>query len=155
MASTAPIETRPGLPAWAVGIAVFMFLVGAVYAATNLAGENPAAQVPGASAEPGTGPSGAPDPAVGEALVAQAGCQSCHGENWEGGVGPSLIGVADGPTSENLQDLAAEHPDDWMQLWIDGTGPEVQGIDRMGMPEFGTQLDPVQIEAIVAYIKTL
>jgi cytochrome c550 len=150
-----PIETRSGLPAWAIGVTVFLFLVGGVYAATNLSGENPAAQIPGASAGPGTGPSGEPDPAIGQELAAQAGCQACHGETWEGGVGPSLLGVADGPTSENLQDLAAQHPDDWMQLWIDGTGPEVAEIDRMGMPEFGTQFDPVQIEAIVAFIKTL
>jgi mono/diheme cytochrome c family protein len=155
MAVQTPIETRSGLPAWAVGLTVFLLLVGGVYAASNLSGENPAAQIPGVSPEPGTGPSGEPDPAVGEQLAAQAGCQSCHGENWEGGVGPSLIGVADGPTSENLQDLAAQHPDDWMQLWIDGTAPEVEGIDRMGMPQFGTQFDPIQIEAIVAYLKTL
>ena len=156
MAVQTPIETRSGLPAWALGVTVFLFLVGGVYAATNLVGENPAAQIPGASVGPGLGPSGAPDPAVGEALVAQAGCQACHGQNWEGNVGPTLIGVADaGPSSENLQDLAAEHPEDWMHLWIDGTGPEVEGIDRGGMPQFGTQFDPAQIEAIVAFIKTL
>jgi mono/diheme cytochrome c family protein len=156
MAVQTPIETRSGLPAWALGVTVFLVLVGGVYAATNLVGENPAAQIPGASIGPGLGPSGAPDPAVGEALVAQAGCQACHGQNWEGNVGPTLIGVAaNGPSSENLQDLAAEHPDDWMHLWIDGTGPEVEGIDRGGMPQFGTQFDPVQIEAIVAFIKTL
>jgi mono/diheme cytochrome c family protein len=152
-----PIETRSGLPAWAIGLTVFLFLVGGVYAASNLSGENPAAQIPGASLEPSAGPSGPPDPAVGEQLVARAQptCQTCHGQNWEGGVGPALTGVAEGPKSENLQDLATEHPDDWMQLWIDGTGPEVAEIDRMGMPEFGTQFDPVQIEAIVAYLKTL
>ena len=155
MAVQTPIETRAGLPGWALGVTVFLFLVGGVYAATNLVGENPAAQIPGASTGPGPGPSGAPDPAIGQALVGQAGCQNCHGQNWEGGVGPTLVGVAGGPSSENLQDLAAEHPDDWLQLWIDGTVPEVEGIDRGGMPEFGTQFDPIQIEAIVAYIKTL
>jgi mono/diheme cytochrome c family protein len=155
MAVQTPIETRSGLPVWALGVTVFLFLVGGVYAATNLTGENPAAQIPGASVGPGPGPSGAPDPAVGEALVVEAGCQACHGQNWEGGVGPSLIGVVDGPTSENLQELAAAFPDDWMNLWIDGTDPEVEGIDRGGMPQFGTQFDPRQIDAIVAYLKTL
>lgn len=150
-----PIETRSGLPAWALGLTVFLLLVGGVYALSNLTGENRAAQIPGASVGPGAGPSGAPDPAVGEQLAGTAGCQACHGETWEGGVGPSLIGVAEGPKSENLQDLAAEHPEDWMQLWIDGTGPEVEGLDRGGMPPFGGQLDPIQIEAIVAFLKSL
>jgi mono/diheme cytochrome c family protein len=158
MAVRTPIETRSGLPAWALGLTVFLFLVGGVYAATNLSGENPPAQIPGASIGPGAGPSGAPDPAVGQALTAEAGCQACHGQNWEGGVGPTLVGVAAGPQSENLQDLAAERPDDWMQLWIAGNAPEVAEIDRQGMPVFAGppyNLDPIEIEAIVAYLKTL
>jgi mono/diheme cytochrome c family protein len=158
MAVRTPIETRSGLPAWTIGLTVFLFLVGGVYAATNLSGENPPAQIPGASPEVGAGPSGPPDPAVGQALTVEAGCQACHGQHWEGGVGPSLVGVADGPTSENLQDLATAHPDDWIQLWIAGNGPEVAEIDRMGMPVFGGppyNLDPLEIEAIVAYLKTL
>ena len=63
--------------------------------------------------------------------------------------------MADGPVSENLGDLAAEHPDDWIHLWIDGTTPETEGIDRIGMPAFGDQLSPEQIDSIVAYLKTL
>ena len=40
-----PIETRPGgLPPWAVGLTVFVFLVGGVYLASNLAGQNPRAR---------------------------------------------------------------------------------------------------------------
>jgi len=63
--------------------------------------------------------------------------------------------VADGPISENLQDLAAEHPDEWIALWIDGTVPETEGLDRGGMPVFGDQLSPEQIDAIVAYLLSL
>jgi mono/diheme cytochrome c family protein len=62
--------------------------------------------------------------------------------------------VADGAVSENLQDFAAEHPDNWAQLWIAGT-PETEGIDRMGMPAFGDQFSPQQLDSIVAYLKTL
>ena len=154
-----PIETRSGgLPPWAIGLTVFVFLVGAVYLASNLAGQNPALAIPGASAPVASGGGGAPDPAVGEALVAQAqpSCTTCHGPALEGqGSFPSLVGVEDGPVSENLQDLAAQHPDDWIALWIDGTTPETAGIDRGGMPAFGEQFSPEQIDSIVAYLMTL
>lgn len=149
-----PIDVRHhGLPAWAIGLTVFMLLVGGVYLASNLSGENPAFAIPGASA---AAPSGEADPAVGEALVAQAQCAACHGPDLGGQADfPSLLAVEEGPVSENLQDLAAEHPDDWIALWIDGTVPEVEGIDRRGMPAFGDQLSPEQIDAIVAYLKSL
>ena len=65
------------------------------------------------------------------------------------------IGVNDGPVSENLQELAAANPDTWIALWIDGTTPETEGIVRGGMPAFGEQFSPEQIDAIVAYLKTL
>ena len=46
-----PIETRgSGVPPWAIGIAVFVFLVGGVYLASNLGGENPPFAVPGSHA---------------------------------------------------------------------------------------------------------
>jgi len=153
-----PIETQRGLPRWAIWLTVFLFLLGAVYVASNLSGENPPLAVPGASGPSGPPPSGGPDPQVGRALIdqVQPACTSCHGPDLAGqGPFPSLIGVADGPKSENLQDLAAQSPDEWIAMWIDGTVPEVQGIDRMGMPAFGDQLTPEQIQAIVAYLKTL
>lgn len=155
-----PIEARSGgLPPWAVGLTVFVFLVGGVYLASNLAGQNPSFVIPGASASGAPSASGGPaDPAVGEALIGQAqpACTSCHGADLSGqATFPTLHGVADGPTSENLQDLAAAHPDDWIALWIDGTTPETEGLDRGGMPAFGEQFSPEQIDAIVAYLKTL
>ena len=57
--------------------------------------------------------------------------------------------------SDNLQDLAAEYPEEWIHLWIDGTTPETEGIDRRGMPAFGEQLSPEEIESIVAYLRGL
>ena len=117
-----PIETRSGgLPPWAILLTLFILLVGGVYLAANLAGENPPLAIPGESAAPA--PDGEPDPAVGEALVGQATpqCASCHGADFSGsGPFPSLRGVSEGPVSENLQDLAAEHPDNWAELWIAG-----------------------------------
>ena len=151
-----PIETRSsGLPRWAILLTLFVFLVGGVYLAANFTGENPPLAVPGASAPPVAG--GSPDPAVGQALIAQATpqCASCHGPDLGGsGSFPSLHGVAEGPVSENLQDFAAEYPDNWAQLWIAGA-PETEGIDRMGMPAFGDQFDEHQLDSIVAYLKTL
>ncbi len=151
-----PIETRSGgLPPWAIGLTVFVFLVGGVYLLSNLAGQNPAFAIPGASGSP-PGASGAPDPAVGQALITQGGCEGCHGGDLAGsGAFPSLLGVNDGPVSENLQQLATDHPDDWINLWIDGTTPETEGLDRGGMPAFGDQFTPEQIDAIVAYLKSL
>lgn len=152
-----PIETRSGgLPAWAILLTLLVFLVGGVYLAANLAGENPPLAIPGESAAPAPG-DGEPDPAVGEALVAQAmpQCASCHGADFGGQAAfPSLQGVSEGPVSENLQDLAAEHPDNWAELWIAGA-PEVEGIDRMGMPAYGDQFSEEQIASIVAYLKSL
>lgn len=151
-----PIETRSGgLPPWAIGLTVLLFLIGGVYLAANLTGDNPAFAIPGASAPAPSG-GGEPDPAVGEALVAENQCAACHGPDLGGtDAFPSLLGIADGPVSENLQDLAAEYPDEWIPLWIDGTTPETEGLDRGGMPAFGTDLSPEQIDAIVAYLRSL
>ena len=153
-----PIETRrSGLPGWAIGLTVFVFLVGGVYLASNLGGENPPFAIPGASAPAPSG-GGEPNPAIGEALIGQVSpqCTACHGADLAGsGNFPNLTGVSEGPVSENLQDLAAEHPEDWIALWINGTTPETEGIDRMGMPAYGDQLTPEQIDSIVAYLKSL
>jgi mono/diheme cytochrome c family protein len=151
-----PIETRSGgIPPWALVLTAFVLLVGGVYFASNLTGENPPIALPGVSPEPGNGDNG-PDPAVGEALVAQGQCAACHGADLGGqGAFPSLLQLDEGPISPNLQQLAEEHPDDWVVLWIDGTTPETEGIDRAGMPAFGTQFSTEQIESMVAYLRGL
>ena len=66
-----PIESRDsGIPAWAIGITVFVLLVGGVYLASNLSGENPAFAVPGSTPLAPVGSAGA-DPVLGEALIEQ------------------------------------------------------------------------------------
>jgi mono/diheme cytochrome c family protein len=150
-----PIEVRSrGIPPWAIGLTVLVFLVGAVYLAGNLSGTNP----PIGGQPSGSAGSGGPDVAQQARQIidsAQPACTACHGADLTGGVGPSLHGLAAGPKSENLLDLAAEHPDDWANLWIDGTGPEVEGLDRAGMPPFGETLTPEEIATVVEYLKTL
>ena len=144
-----PIESRTrGVPAWALGLTGVMLLAGALLFATNLSGSNPPI-------------GGTPQPSGGggrnaASIIKAAGCQTCHGPDLAGqGTFPSLHGVKNGPTSENLQQLGKDHPDDWANLWIAGTDPAVTGIDRGPMPVFGTTLTPEEIATVVEYLKTL
>jgi len=150
-----PIEVRSrAIPSWAIGLTVLVFLVGGVYLAGNLTGENP----PILAAPSGSGGSGGPNLEQQARQIigkVQPQCTACHGDDLTGGVGPNLHGVAGGPVSDNLQDLAAAHPDDWPNLWIDGTSPDVKGLERGGMPTFGTQLTPAEIATVVEYLKSL
>ena len=149
-----PIETRSsGVPRWALLLVLLVVLVGGVYFVANLAGENPPLAIPGESA-PEEVPSGA---GAGAALIGRANpqCAACHGPDLGGqATFPSLHDVENGPVSENLQDFAAEYPENWAQLWIAGA-PETEGIDRMGMPEFGDQYSPEELDQIVEYLATL
>lgn len=151
-----PIGVRDrGVPRWALGLTVFLFLVGGVYLLGNLGGENPPLAMPGASQPAATG--GA-DPGRGAALIEQVqpACTLCHGQDLGGtGTAPTLQQIEEGPVSENLQQLGEDHPEEWVALWIDGTTPETEGIDRMGMPAFGEQLSREEIDAIVAYLRSL
>ncbi len=158
-----PIESRTdSLPWWLILLSGALLLVGAFYFLTNLAppggpltGGGPGG--PGESGPPATDGGGGPvDVAAAQALIEEGGCTACHGEDLSGqGNFPSLLGVAEGPVSDNLQDLGAEHPDDWAQLWIHGTNEEVSGLDRRGMPTFSDRFSPEEIDLIVRYLKTL
>ena len=156
-----PIEARrAGLPAWVLVLAALLAVGAALYLFTNLTPPPAPGQAagPGASAPPGTSPTqGEPvDVAAAQALLEEAGCQACHGEDLGGqATFPSLHGVAEGPVSDNLQQLGADRPEDWANLWIAGDAPEVQGLDRRGMPTFAEQLTEEEIEQIVEYLKSL
>jgi hypothetical protein len=160
-----PVETgHEPIPRWIMGIGAAAVLIGVISLSTGLEGTNPdlVGPAPSEAAPPsGPPPSGEPPPSSppgdAVALIEAAGCQACHGENLEGqGAFPSLHGIADGPKSDNLQDLGTEFPDTWPNLWIDGTGPEVAGIDRGGMPVFGEGLlTPEEITTIVDFLLTL
>jgi mono/diheme cytochrome c family protein len=151
-----PIEARTGrVPAWAAVLTVFVLFVGGFYLASNLAGENPALAGPAPSGSGSPGASAAVDSGAALAIIKKANCQACHGQDFSGGIGPDLHGVAKGPVTPDLGKLGTDHPDDWIQLWIAGTDPAVKGIDRKAMPVFGGQLSPAEINTIAEYLKTL
>jgi mono/diheme cytochrome c family protein len=148
-----PIESRErGVPGWALALTGVMLLAGAVFFATNLSGSNP--PIGG-----GPEPSGSGGGLNAVAIIKAAACQNCHGPDLAGqGPFPNLHGVKNGPTSENLQQLGTDHPDDWANLWIAGTDPAVANIARGGMPVFGgppTNLTAEEIATVVEYLKTL
>lgn len=158
-----PIESRrDNLPWWVLLLSAGFLLLGALYFMTNLSPPGgPQTGGPGASGPPGSGApgSGAPAPvdvAAAEALIEEGGCTACHGADFTGqGAFPPLTGLAEGPVSDNLQDLGAEHPDDWAQLWIHGTNEEVSGLDRRGMPTFSDRFSAEEIDLIVRYLQGL
>ncbi len=84
-----PIESRRGLPPWALGFTVFVLLVGLVYFASNVSGTNP--PIAGnPSASPGSGGG----TAAAMAIIDQVGCKSCHGPDLAGqGIFPDLHGL--------------------------------------------------------------
>ena len=165
MTGPPPVETgNEPIPLWMVGFGLTVLLLGVVSLGFNLEGTNPDLVGPGPSGPPASGPppSGAP-PSGGTAdavtLIERSQCQACHGADLSGqGIFPSLHGIAAGPKSDNLQQLGADFPDTWPNLWIDGSGPEVAGLDRGGMPVFGGpegSLTPDEIATIVEYLLTL
>lgn len=139
-----------GVPRWAMGLTLVVLLAGSGYFAANLDGQNPSIIATPA-------PSGPPSAQV---IIAKAGCQACHGSDLAGqAIFPSLHGVKNGPVSENLKQLATDHPDDWANIWIAGLDPSVSDpAIRKGMPAFAgppTNLSTEEIASVVAYLKTL
>jgi len=175
MSGPSPIETgHQPIPRWMLVVGAALVLLAVVSLSFNLEGTNPDLVGAGPSGPPASGPPPSGPPPSGPppsgppptggtddamALIERAGCQACHGPDLAGqGNFPSLHGIANGPTSENLQQLAADSPDTWPNLWIDGSGPEVAGLDRGGMPVFGGSdgiLTPDEIATIVEYLLTL
>ena len=159
-----PIETqRDRLPAWVLALAGLLVLGAALYFVTNLSPPTQEGTAGGGRAAPSgsvaPGATGAPaevDVDAATALIERGGCQQCHGPDLGGQASfPSLHGVADGPVSDNLQELGAAHPDEWAQLWIAGDSEEVADLDRRGMPAFADEYTPEEIDLIVQYLKTL
>lgn len=77
---------------------------------------------------------GAAEPRTGSQIY-RAVCATCHGRSGEGFVGPSL------------SDIALRYPNVADQIALVASG-------RGGMPGFGGQLRPEQIDAVVQYTRT-
>jgi mono/diheme cytochrome c family protein len=165
MSGPPPVETgNERVPLWMVVFGATVALLGVGLLGFNLEGTNPDLVGAGPSGPPASGaPPSGPPPSGGTAgavtLIERSGCQACHGADLSGqGIFPSLHGIAAGPKSDNLQQLGADFPDTWPNLWIEGSGPEVAGLDRGGMPVFGGPdgiLTPDEIATIVEYLLTL
>jgi mono/diheme cytochrome c family protein len=74
--------------------------------------------------------------AVDGAAIYAASCASCHGTDGQGNVGPALGGGA----------VVEAYPDPADQVAVVTDG-------RNAMPDFGQNLSPEEIEAVVAYTR--
>lgn len=107
-------------------------------------GEQTGTASPAATETAATGASpaaeGAASPATTAAVDASAifsqKCAGCHGANGGGGMGPALQNV-EAKGDEAIHDRI------------------VNGSPDKGMPAFGSQLSDAEVDALVAYVKTL
>lgn len=88
----------------------------------------------------------------GEALVINRGCQACHGVEWTGGVGPTLVGLAG--STVTLDDGTTVTADSaYLSTAIsDPTAQKVKGY-AIVMPK--NDLTPDQVADVVAFIQEL
>ena len=138
---------RRRIPAWAMGVLAIIPLWGVLY--IGAFGPRPVED------------EGPPD---GSSIFANN-CSSCHGATGGGGVGPKLAG---GEVTKTFPDKYADGTTDGVEAHIDwvtnGSGPHKgQGYGDParegglhiaatgGMPAFGGQLSPEEIEAVVTY----
>jgi mono/diheme cytochrome c family protein len=75
-----------------------------------------------------------PDDATGEEIYLQL-CSNCHGDDYEGGLGPSL-----GPGSDS-----ATQPDEFLEVTI------MSGRGRM--PSFQSSLSDEQLKVLIAQLR--
>ena len=88
----------------------------------------------------------------GEKLFQQSGCSGCHSGN--GGQGPSLAGIyGEEVPLENGETVAADEAY-LRESILDPSAQIVDGYQPI-MPEYGDQLNDEQVDALVAYIRSL
>lgn len=88
----------------------------------------------------------------GEQVAVDAGCQACHGGNWAGGVGPSLVGLAGSTVS--LDDGTTAVADD-AYLTTAITEPAAQKTAGYTIVMPANQLTAEQVADVVAFIREL
>ena len=100
-----------------------------------------------------------PNPLAGDPVAIKQGaamykqhCAACHGDNGQGGIGPSLIDKTFLYTAGDVPD------DDYFEIINNGTQPGMIEDGRAakgGMPSYSNTLEKNKIWALVAYIRSL
>jgi cytochrome c oxidase cbb3-type subunit 2 len=116
-------------------------------------------RLPVASAEAAVKSQHMPNPLAGDAAAIGQGaavykqhCTACHGDNGQGGIGPSLI-------DKTFLYVAGDMPDDdYFEVINNGTSHGMVEDGRTakgGMPSFSSTLEKNKIWALVSYIRSL
>jgi len=88
----------------------------------------------------------------GRRLYNSSGCAGCHGREADGGVGPSLVGIAG--TERTLVDGTTVIADD-AYLTRALTDPDAEIVAGYSLRMPGNRLNATEVAAIVAYMKEL
>ena len=88
----------------------------------------------------------------GRDLVASNGCAACHGADGGGGVGPSWVGLA-GSDVELVDGTTVVADESFLRRSI--LEPEAELVAGYGVVMPGNVLEPYQVDALVAYIRSL
>jgi cytochrome c oxidase subunit 2 len=99
-----------------------------------------------------SGPSLPPAAENGRRLAQSSGCAGCHGQNFEGGAGPSLVGLAGSEVL--LTDGTTVIADD-AYLTTAISDPAAQLVDGYTLKMPANDLSDAEVADIVAFINTL
>jgi cytochrome c oxidase subunit 2 len=99
-----------------------------------------------------SGPSLPPAAENGRRLAQSSGCAGCHGQNFEGGAGPALVGLAGSEVL--LTDGTTVIADD-AYLTTAITNPAKQLVDGYTLKMPANDLGDAEVADIVAFINTL
>jgi cytochrome c oxidase subunit 2 len=106
----------------------------------------------GTDAGSDSGPSLPPAAENGRRLAQSSGCAGCHGQNFEGGAGPALVGLAGSEVL--LTDGTTVIADD-AYLTTAITNPAKQLVDGYTLKMPANDLGDAEVADIVAFINTL
>jgi cytochrome c oxidase subunit 2 len=100
----------------------------------------------------GTSAGGGGDPVKGEELARSTGCAGCHGQDFGGGAGPSLVGLAG---SEVLLEDGTIVVADTAYLVRSIADPSAERVADFNLNMPANSLSDEEIDDVVAYIETL
>jgi cytochrome c oxidase subunit 2 len=88
----------------------------------------------------------------GRVIATEAGCDSCHGEQGEGGVGPAYVGLFDSEVPLDTGDTVVADADYLRRSIKDPGAEQVDGYTVVMPPN---TLTDEEIDAVIAYIEEL